>query len=241
MAGAFCHVGAFLPPSRSLPADSLPVTHSLRRGATSGIFASASTLGAHTFPFGPDGPILEVQRRCTSTVTVCVHGFWLLFMVGTLLALGLSGFSLFCHWVWLLSTLFAGATFAGYWVAQQLEAWLIFWTMWMVHGLLWLQLVLVASTGVWPGTLWANFETHSGTDLLMAQLGSVPLCARAHTCTHARTHASPPAAGPPARPPARPLRVISAGPEQPREHAGCCCRRSPSSPSCGSSAATCRS
>ena len=56
-------------------------------------------------------------------MTVCVHGFWLLFMVGTLLALGLSGFSLFCHWVWLLSTLFAGATFAGYWVAQQLEAW----------------------------------------------------------------------------------------------------------------------
>ena len=103
-------------------------------------------------------------------------------MVGTLLALGLSGFSLFCHWVWFLSTLFAGATFAGYWVAQPLEAWLIFWTMWMVHGLLWLQLVLVASTGVWPGTLWANFETHSGTDLLMAQLGSVPLCARPHTC-----------------------------------------------------------
>ena len=199
MAGAFCHLGAFLPPSRSLPADSLPVTHSLRRGATSGIFASASTLGAHTFPFGPDGPILEVQRRCTSTVTVCVHGFWLLFMVGTLLALGLSGFSLFCHWVWLLSTLFAGATFAGYWVAQPLEAWLIFWTMWMVHGLLWLQLVLVASTGVWPGTLWANFETHSGTDLLMAQLGSVPLCARPHTGPHAHTRARPPARPPAAR------------------------------------------
>lgn len=117
-------------------------------------------------------------------MTVCVHGFWLLFMVGTLLALGLSGFSLFCHWVWLLSTLFAGATFAGYWVAQQHEAWLIFWTLWMVHGLLWLQIVLVASKGVWPGTLWANFETHSGTDLLMAQLGSVPLCARPPAAPH---------------------------------------------------------
>lgn len=153
------------------------VTHSLCR-APSGLFASASTLGAHTFPFGADGPILEVQRRCTSTVTICIHGFWLLFMVGTLLALGLSGFSLFCHWVWLLSTLFAGATFAGYWIAQQHEAWLIFWSLWMIHGLLWLQLVLVASNGVWPGTLWANFESHSGTDLLMAQLGSAPLCAR---------------------------------------------------------------
>ena len=180
VAGAFCHTND----DRSLPATSLSVTHSLCRGAPSGLFASASTLGAHPFPFGPDGPILEVQRRCTSTVTVCVHGFWLLFMVGTLLALGLSGFSLFCHWVWLLSTLFAGATFAGYWVAQQHEAWLIFWTLWMVHGLLWLQLVLVASKGVWPGTLWANFETHSGTDLLMAQLGSVPLCARPPTARH---------------------------------------------------------
>ena len=159
------------------PTCRLTEAHSLRR-APSGLFASASTLGAHTFPFGADGPILEVQRRCTSTVTVCVHGFWLLFMVGTLLALGLSGFSLFCHWVWLLSTLFAGATFAGYWVAQQHEAWLIFWSLWMIHGLLWLQLVLVASKGVWPGTLWAHFETHSGTDLLMSQLGSVPLCAR---------------------------------------------------------------
>ena len=96
-------------------------------------------------------------------------------MVGTLLALGLSGFSLFCHWVWLLSTLFAGATFAGYWVAQQLEAWLIFWTMWMVHGLLWLQLVLVASTGVWPGTLWAELSHHSGGSVLMAQMGAAPL------------------------------------------------------------------
>ena len=64
-----------------LTARRLTVTRSLCR-APSGLFASASTLGAHTFPFGPDGPILEVQRRCSSTVTVCVHGFWLLFMVG---------------------------------------------------------------------------------------------------------------------------------------------------------------
>ena len=64
----------------------------------------------------------------------------------------------------------------------------------MVHGLLWLQLVLVASTGVWPGTLWAIFETHSGTDLLMAQL------APSH-CAPARSHARP-RARPPARPPA---------------------------------------
>ena len=133
-----------------------------------------STLGAHTFPFGPDGPILEVQRRSRSTVFACIHGFWLLYMVGTLLSLGLSSFSLFCHWVWLLSTLFAGATFAGFAheALQQHEAWLIFWSMWMIHGLLWLQLVLTAYDGVWPGTLWANFETHSGPELLFAQLGS---------------------------------------------------------------------
>ena len=40
---------------------------------------------------------------------------------------------------------------------------------------LWLQLVLTAYDGVWPGTLWANFETHSGPELLFAQLGSGPL------------------------------------------------------------------
>ena len=119
--------------------------------------------------------MLEVQRRSHSTVFTCIHGFWLLFMVGTLLALGLSGFSLLAHWVWLLATLFAAVTFAGYWVAQPQEAWLIFWSMWMLHGLLWLQVVLVAYDGVWPGTVWANFGSHSGAHLLMAQLGSVPL------------------------------------------------------------------
>ena len=100
-------------------------------------------------------------------------------------------------WVWTVVTVYSALIFAGYWLTQPLEAWLIFWTMWMVHGLLWLQLVLVASTGVWPGTLWANFETHSGTDLLMAQLGSVPLCARPHTCPHTCPHAH--TRGPPAR------------------------------------------
>lgn len=154
--------------------------------APPGIFASMTTLGTHTFPFGSDGPILEVQRRSHGTVYACVHGFWLLFMVGTMLALGLSGFSLFSHWVWFLATLFAGATLVG-WVAQPQEAWLIFWSMWMVHGTLWLQLVLVAYDGVWPGTLWANFGGHSGTHLLMAQLGSGPLCAAASPS--ARVHA----------------------------------------------------
>ena len=72
VAGAFCHTN-----DDRLTACRLTVTRSLCR-APSGLFASASTLGAHTFPFGPDGPILEVQRRCSSTVTVCVHGFWLL-------------------------------------------------------------------------------------------------------------------------------------------------------------------
>jgi len=122
---------------------------------------------------------LEVQRRSRNTVFTCIHGFWLLFMVGTLLALGLSSFSMLCHWVWFLSTLFAGVTFAGYWVLQEHEAWLIFWSMWMLHGLLWLQLVLVAYSGVWPSTVWANFEHHSAKDLLMAQLGTGPLCAPA--------------------------------------------------------------
>ena len=53
-----------------------------------------ASLGARTFPFGTDQPGLEVQRRSRSTIYLCLHGFWLLFMVGTLLALGLTPFDL---------------------------------------------------------------------------------------------------------------------------------------------------
>ena len=55
--------------------------------------------------------------------------------------------------MWTVVTVYSALIFAGYWLTQPLEAWLIFWFLLMVHGLLWLQLVLVAVYGVWPGTL----------------------------------------------------------------------------------------
>ena len=78
-------------------------------------------------------------------------------------------------WVWTVVTVYSALIFAGYWLTQPLEAWLIFWFLLMVHGLLWLQLVLVAVYGVWPGTLWAELSHHSGGSVLMAQMGAAPL------------------------------------------------------------------
>lgn len=140
-----------------------------------GIFAGGGGLGTRTAPFGADGPILELQRRSPSTITMCVHGFWTLFMLFTLCTLGSSSLSLLSNWVWLLVTLFATVTFAGYFDEAHYEAWLIFWSMTMLHGLLWLQILLVPFYGAAPGGLWGSFGDHSGEYMLMAQLGAVPL------------------------------------------------------------------
>mmetsp|Transcript_10624 Transcript_10624/g.21571 ORF Transcript_10624/g.21571 Transcript_10624/m.21571 type:complete len:163 (-) Transcript_10624:188-676(-) len=45
----------------------------------------------------------------------------------------------------------------------------------MLHGLLWLNLVLVPLRGVTPSTLWAAFGEHGGDHLLFAQLGDAIL------------------------------------------------------------------
>ena len=50
--------------------------------------------------------------------------------------------------MWTVVTVYSALIFAGYWLTQPLEAWLIFWFLLMVHGLLWLQLVLVAVYGI---------------------------------------------------------------------------------------------
>ena len=50
--------------------------------------------------------------------------------------------------MWTVVTVYSALIFAGYWLTQPLEAWLIFWFLLMVHGLLWLQLVLVAVYGL---------------------------------------------------------------------------------------------
>ena len=74
-----------------------------------------------------------------------------------------------------MTTMFGIAVFAGYWTLQHQVAWLIFWCLPMLHGLLWLQLILISFFGVWPSTLWREYSAHSGGRLLMAQLGTVPL------------------------------------------------------------------
>lgn len=147
------------------------------RGAYAGssIFANSSGVGARTFPFGLEGPGLEMHRRQRGMVALAVHGFVTFMMSGTLLALGGSGFGLLTTFSWALTTLFAVATFAEYWVLQHEVAWALFWGLPMLHGLLWLQLGLVGAFGVLPGALWHAAAAHSGGSVLMAQLGTAPL------------------------------------------------------------------
>jgi hypothetical protein len=127
------------------------------------------------YPFGEDGPSLELTYRSQNTVVMCVIGFWLFGMGGSLLALGSINFGLLSQYTWCLCTLFGGAVFVGYWTLQHEVAWLIFWCLPMLHGLLWLQLLLVSFYGVPPSTLWRKCGEHSGSRLLMAQLGTVAL------------------------------------------------------------------
>lgn len=106
---------------------------------------------------------------------MCVGAFVLLAMVGSLMALGSASFGLLTQWTWVLVTLFGLAAYAGYWTCQHQVAWLIFWCLPMLHGLLWVQLFVIACYGVRPGTLWAQFGEHSADRLLMAQLGTLGL------------------------------------------------------------------
>ena len=92
-----------------------------------------------------------------------------------MLALGSASFALLSQFTWVLVTLFLVAAYAGYWTCQHQVAWLIFWCLPMLHGLCWLQLVLIPLYGVLPGTLWARFGAHSAHRLLMGQLGTAAL------------------------------------------------------------------
>jgi len=132
-------------------------------------------MGMRAFPFGLDGPGLQICQFARSVIATCVGAFVLLAMVGSLLTLGSASFGLLSQFSWVLFTLYGLAAYAGYWTCQHQVAWLVFWCLPMLHGLLWLQLVLIGRYGVWPGALWAQFGEHSADRLLMAQLGSIGL------------------------------------------------------------------
>ena len=145
------------------------------QGSAAGQVRAGSAGGARAFPFGIDGPGLEVTQRSRSTVVTCVGAFVLLAMVGSMLALASASFALLSQFTWVFVTLFLLAAYAGYWTCQHQVAWLIFWCLPMLHGLCWLQLVLISFYGVFPGTLWGQAGAHSAQRLLMGQLGTVPL------------------------------------------------------------------
>ena len=156
-----------------------PGRHAAQRHAVSGqqaVFKTHASLGARAHPFGPEGPSLQIERRQRSAVLLSIHGFLVLVMLVTLLVLGLDpGVSLLCHWTWALLTFFGVVALVGNTLCPRFEPWLIFWFLPMLHGLLWLQLALIGTTGVWPSSLWATVANHGGGRLLMAQLGTAPL------------------------------------------------------------------
>ena len=90
---------------------------------------------------------------------------------------------LLAHWSLLIFALFIGplvvlrcqAYFSGSDVAQERAAWLVFWGMLMVHGLVWLSLVLVLAHGTSPRALWRAFGEHGGAHLDIACMGAGPL------------------------------------------------------------------
>lgn len=131
--------------------------------------------GETMYLFGADGPGLLMDKRSPRLEWQAAQSFALFVMFGTLLSLGGLEFSLLCQWSWLLVAVFGAMALTGYWVLQVASAWLIFWCLPMLHGLLWLQLLLIGAYGVWPSTLWHEFGGHSGQRLLIAQLGSVVL------------------------------------------------------------------
>jgi len=120
-------------------------------------------------------PGLCVVKRQGGVVYLAIFGLSVMLALGTLLALTATLPRLLTHWTWLLFTLFSAAIFVGRWVYPEVEAWLIFFLILTVHGLLWITLLLVPLRGVTPATLWHAFGVHGGDHLLLAQMGDVPL------------------------------------------------------------------
>ena len=72
--------------------------------------------------------------------------------------------------MWTVVTVYSALIFAGYWLTQPLEAWLIFWFLLMVHGLLWLQLVLVATCSL---SLLGRLDANMFTDRVLEYVNNI--------------------------------------------------------------------
>jgi hypothetical protein len=123
-----------------------------------------------------DEPGLCVHRRRHGVVYHAAYVLVVFLFLGTTVTLGSSTLPrLLSHWTWLIFSLYSLTLFGCRWFAEEAEAWVTFWLTPMVHGLLWMALVLVPVRGVAPGALWHAFGEHAGHHLLIAQIGTIPL------------------------------------------------------------------
>ncbi len=143
-----------------------------RREQDAGPFSAAQDpfFGGSLFETG-----LCIVRRQSGVGYLAVFGLVVMLSFFTLFACTASLPRLLTHWTWLLFTIFSSTIFLGRWLYPDTEALLLLLFTLMIHGLLWLGLVLVPLRGVTPGTLWHAFGVHGGDHLLPAQMGDVLL------------------------------------------------------------------
>lgn len=116
------------------------------------------------------GLVVRWQKNSAPYMGILVFVATLLAVI-QMISLGLP--KLLSHWAWLIFTVFvlsvvgcrANTFFTGSLRAEEASAWIIFWAMFMVHGLVWLNCVLVAWHGVLPSSLWHAFGEHGGSHL----------------------------------------------------------------------------
>jgi hypothetical protein len=150
-----------------------------RGGASSSRFSRSSAAL-------PEEPGLVVRwKKGSGAIFTAILCFCVLLLSGTLLV-SPSLPRLLSHWSWCVLTLFSLPIVICHCTtvltiyeethrkAEAMAASLIYWGLFMVHGLLWMSLLLVPLFGVPPGVLWDAFGEHGG-HLHLAQFGSVPL------------------------------------------------------------------
>lgn len=119
---------------------------------------------------------LCVRRQAGGLAYLSGITFGLVCLCGIQLALSPTFPQLLCHWVWVVLTAFGVSLAAMRWAKyDEAAAYLIFWCLSMVHGLVWVAAVFVPVCGVLPGALWQAYGAHGGDHLGLASLGSLVL------------------------------------------------------------------
>lgn len=102
-------------------------------------FSEGSVVGVETRPFGPNGPRMRYHKRASGIAFAAARGFWLLCSVSCLSMTGFAPPSTLTHLSWLLLEAVDVIVLLCHLLdsSGHLEHLVLFWTLPMVHGLLW--------------------------------------------------------------------------------------------------------